>query len=299
MKYSDKQALTYSQTGNNIKTNHVTGAYTHLDGGHSTAVIDLAVTLRLFAELTPLQRFKIQQACSSFDCGERSIRVTQFALNTALVLPLLTALLTGKHGSAKLDLIAIKQRRWETSYTTSDSLRYILESKELRARHIEEKRELYSWSDQLLVAHEWYEILIGADEAEEIDRVMFLNELEETVVQVPTRPGELGYPEPKQVLGKYKQDTIGSILDRFRIGYNALLHDEAKETYEVEQEIKRGNESECRLLQEMYGALTGLETELQCQREAREWSQENFQLGHAAAQGVDRRLSRGSNASKA
>ncbi|VDK57128.1 unnamed protein product [Cylicostephanus goldi] len=178
---------------------------------------------------------------------------------------------------AKLDVIALKGKRWETSYTVKESLQYMLEFQELRARHTEEKGELISWADQLLLAHEWYEILVAGDEAQEIDRLMFLSDLEETVIQVPTRPTEPGYPQPKQVKRFYKKETIGPILHNIRLGYDVLLNEESEEVHDVKGELLRGTAKEAQLVKEMTEGIKLLRDELQRQRGDRQWS------GHGAS----------------
>ncbi|VDN23393.1 unnamed protein product [Cylicostephanus goldi] len=61
----------------------------------------------------------------------------------------------------KLDYIELKGNPWEMTYTVKESINYMLKLKDMRAKHLDEMRELSHWMDQFYLAHEWYEILVA------------------------------------------------------------------------------------------------------------------------------------------
>ncbi|VDK64816.1 unnamed protein product, partial [Cylicostephanus goldi] len=170
---------------------------------------------------------------------------------------------------AKLDYIELKGNRWEMTYTVKESINYMLKLKDMRAKHLDEMRELSHWMDQFYLAHEWYEILVAIGDSQEIDRLMYLDALAQHVTMRPTRPTDRGYPQPEEVSHSYLKNDVGRIVQNFQREYRTLTHDEGEELYDVEQETTRSRAAEMRAYQEVQQSLTAFTEEWRRQRESR------------------------------
>ncbi|KAK5976260.1 hypothetical protein GCK32_010722 [Trichostrongylus colubriformis] len=106
------------------------------------------------------------------------------------------------------------------------ALHFYLKLKLLYKEHEQYRKECTSDLDNFVLAHEWYEILVAADEVEELARLDFLRTLKEEVQLVRTSPGDPGYPNMAEVRRSFDKPDVVPFMKRKLIHVDALLEEE-------------------------------------------------------------------------
>nr|CDJ81093.1 unnamed protein product [Haemonchus contortus] len=97
--------------------------------------------------------------------------------------------------------------------------------KQLHKEHEHHKEELTIYLDNFVLAYEWYEILVAANEVEELSRLEFLQELKNEVDLTRTALEEPGYPEMAETRRRYRQEFAEFTKRQIRY-YRSLLDGE-------------------------------------------------------------------------
>ncbi|VDO83046.1 unnamed protein product [Heligmosomoides polygyrus] len=116
------------------------------------------------------------------------------------------------------------------------------------------------------MSHEWYEILVAADEAEESSRLDFINLLCDQVFIEPTEPGDKGYPEPASVRKSYICRDVVDMMRYQLIQFDVLLDEEKRAVDEAEKEARFKTALEDETMNEMRNAYFDMQNELRYER---------------------------------
>lgn len=118
------------------------------------------------------------------------------------------------------------------------ALHFYVKLRQLHEEHQQQRRDLLTTAELFALAHEWYEILVAAGEANELDRLAFLHSLNEKVHLEPTEPGDQNYPQPTQVHRTYQLREVLDMVKAQKRNFGHLLDEEREEVIEARKRSK-------------------------------------------------------------
>ncbi|XGW23022.1 hypothetical protein V3C99_005343, partial [Haemonchus contortus] len=171
----------------------------------------------------------------------------------------------------------IQQARYEYAALRSDkehlfnrrggAFHYLVKLRQLAASHRQQRKELVTFTELFVLSHEWYEILVTADEVEELSRLEFLSKLGEEEYVEPTEPGDRNYPEPVKTHRSYYQKDVTTMIRHQLIKFDALLEEEQEACEFAEAETRRNTTLEDEALRQMRESFDDLQDEIRRQKE--------------------------------
>ncbi|KAK6013021.1 zinc knuckle [Ostertagia ostertagi] len=146
-------------------------------------------------------------------------------------------------------------------------LHFLVKMQQLHSKHEYKKREILADVENFVLAHEWYEILVAADEVEELTRLDFLRKLSDEVRYEPTEPGERGYPDPVEVHRDYNKRNVTTMVQYQMIAFDTLMHEEKVAIDHAKAHAQAAATHEDRLLEDLRRTVEQLQDEVHGQLE--------------------------------
>ncbi|XGW34830.1 hypothetical protein V3C99_018679 [Haemonchus contortus] len=94
------------------------------------------------------------------------------------------------------------------------ALHFSMKLKQLHKGHEHHKEELTIHLSNSVLAHEWYEVLVAANEMEDLTRLEPLQELRNEVHLARTAPGKPRYPEMAETRSSYERNDVVEFMKR-------------------------------------------------------------------------------------
>ncbi|VDL70799.1 unnamed protein product [Nippostrongylus brasiliensis] len=157
------------------------------------------------------------------------------------------------------DVIETSQREFTNMMHSYDEflkerggvLHFYVKLKTLFCEHKQRRQEIVRNTENFVMAHEWYEILVAAHEAEELSRLEFLRELNEEVYYESTRPDQPGYPNVEEVHRDFSRETVSRIARRQLSHLDSLLDEEWATKENVKERLQLSQEQENKTLSDL------------------------------------------------
>ncbi|KAK6743239.1 hypothetical protein RB195_010474 [Necator americanus] len=173
---------------------------------------------------------------------------------------------------------AIKQARYEFVNLVADkealidrrggAYHFWITLEQLRRTHEDKMKELSDALQMFNMAHEWYEILVAADEAGELERLEFLQKISRETYLEPTEPGDDdGYPQPKEVQRTFFRTPVNDMAAIQKKNFKVLFKEEQEVSVQARTEMKMVIAAEDETLFQMRNSLQDLKEEVRKYRD--------------------------------
>ncbi|VDP04769.1 unnamed protein product [Heligmosomoides polygyrus] len=129
---------------------------------------------------------------------------------------------------ARHEFAALMQDKRDLFTRRGGAFHYLVKIRKLHSTHSQRRSVLVTATEFFVMSHEWYEILVAADEAEESSRLDFINLLCDQVFIKPTEPGDKDYPEPASVQKSYICRDVVDMMRYQLIQFDVLLDEEKR-----------------------------------------------------------------------
>ncbi|VDL82326.1 unnamed protein product [Nippostrongylus brasiliensis] len=142
------------------------------------------------------------------------------------------------------------------------ALQFYLKLKQLHKEHELHVHELKNNAELFMMSHDWYEILVVADEAQELDRLAFLRSLNEEEVFESSNPEDSSYPQPVKVHRSYERNDVARFTQLQLVRLQTVLDEEKTSVEEAKFMSKTIGKYEAEVLSDLRFAMEDLKGEV-------------------------------------
>ncbi|VDL78098.1 unnamed protein product [Nippostrongylus brasiliensis] len=142
------------------------------------------------------------------------------------------------------------------------ALQFYLKLKQLHKEHELHVHELKNNAELFMMSHDWYEILVVADEAQELDRLAFLRSLNEEEVFESSNPEDSSYPQPVKVHRSYERKDVARFTQLQLVRLQTVLDEEKTSVEEAKFMSKTIGKYEAEVLSDLRFAMEDLKGEV-------------------------------------
>lgn len=168
------------------------------------------------------------------------------------------------------EIIEKAQREFVNLMTSQDeflkarggALHFYVKLKTLHYEHQQHRSDIVRNVENFVMAHEWYELLVAAHEADELARLGFLDELNREIFYESTQPGHPKYPEILEIHRNYERSNVSRMVRFQLIQIDALLEEERSAKEEAKSHSKLTRRLEDEVLTDLRLAMENLQLEV-------------------------------------